>query len=217
MIKLGLFGRRARYLQKSLFVFAVGLLLGGAADDAMAALSDVQRLLSGQSKICANFTQKKSLRALNRPLTSKGRLVFIAGKGVLWRVQEPFAARVLIRSDSLIRWNDDGAAQKISVDQTPVFRALSDVFLALFSGNVSQLEDVFDIESRSLQSRWSLTLMPKTDLLATLIATVQASGDRFVDELLIEEKQGDRTTIQFSGITADSCTLEEAEKGYFAQ
>lgn len=185
--------------------------------DSDASLSDVQRLLGGQSVICAAFTQQKSLKALTRPLTSKGRLIFVAGKGVLWQVLEPFPARLLIKSDALIRWNDDGIAQKVNLDQTPVFRALSHVFLALFSGETDKLQDIFDVESQSARSKWRLTLVPRTKILAAIIATVRASGGRFVNEVLIEEKQGDRTSIRFTDINAESCKLGNAEKGYFAR
>lgn len=198
----------------SLVITAIITLAPLAAD---ASLSDVRRLLGGQSVICATFIQQKSLKALTRPLTSNGRLIFVAGKGVLWQVQAPFPARLLIKRDALIRWGDDGVTQKVNLEQTPVFRALSHIFLALFSGDTDRLTDIFDVESQSSQSQWRLTLIPKTETLSAIIATVRASGGRFVEDLLIEEKHGDRTSIRFSDIDAVSCQLGKAEKNYFAR
>lgn len=207
-------GKRLAGLSVFLSCTAFTILMPTASQATMA---DVQRLLGGQSVICASFVQQKSLKALTRPLTSKGRLIFVAGKGVLWQVLEPFPARLLIRSNALIRWNEDGEAQKINLEQTPVFQALSHVFLALFSGKTDKLQDMFVVESQSAQKRWRLTLVPRTKLLAAIIATVHASGGQFVEQVLIEENQGDRTSIRFGNIDADSCELGNAEKRYFAR
>ena len=182
-----------------------------------ASLTEVQRLLGGHSMVCANFTQEKLLKALNRPLISTGRLVFVTGKGVLWQVREPFPARLLIKSNFLTRWNDQGDAQNISLDQTPVFQALSHVFLALFSGKTEKLRDIFDVEIQSGQSAWRLTLVPKTKVIAAIMGRIHASGSRFVEDIFIEENRGDRTSIRFEDIESDTCTLGNAEKGYFAQ
>lgn len=192
-------------------------ILAFSPHPADASLADIKKLLSSHSSICANFTQRKSLKVLTRPLVSKGRLVYRAGQGVLWQVREPFAAQLLIKRDALFRWNDDGVIQKINVDQTPVFQALSDVFLALFSGDLSRLQDIFDVETQSTRLRWSLGLIPRTEHLAAIITSVEASGNQFVDELSIVEKQGDRTTIRFSEINGETCRLQDSEKAYFAQ
>ena len=179
-------------------------------------LSDIGRLLKKNSMICANFTQSKSLRALTRPLVSRGRLVFVAGKGVLWQVREPFPTRVLVKKDALIKWNDDGKPQRLGFGQTPVFGALSQVFLAVFAGDTNRLRETFEIESNVTQSNWRLTLTPRDAGFAEIIARVRASGGQFVDELRIEEGGGDRTLIRFTGMNTGSCKLSNAEKGYFA-
>ena len=144
--------------------------------EASDALSDIQGLLSKNSLICADFNQEKLLRVLMRPLVSKGRLVFVAGKGVLWQVREPFATQVLVKSDALIKWNDDGVPQRLSLGRAPVFRALSQVFLAVFTGKISGLQKTFEIVSHVSGARWRLTLVPRDPGFATIIARVRVSG-----------------------------------------
>ena len=193
----------------------IGAFLAIAPVEADNSLSDIRQLLAKNSVICADFTQNKSLRALTRPLVSQGRLVFVAGKGVLWQVREPFATQVLVKSDALIKWNDEGVPQRLSFGQSPVFRTLSQVFLAVFTGDINRLWKTFEIESDVRQSRWRLTLTPRDPGFAAIIETVRVSGGRFVDELLIEEGRGDRTLIRFSGMNEESCQLDNAEKDYF--
>ena len=187
-----------------------------AAADAEKSLSDIRKLLTVNSMVCGDFTQSKSLRALTRPLVSRGRLVFVAGKGVLWQVTEPFATQVLVKSDALIKWDDNGVPHQVNFGQTPIFHALSQVFLAAFAGDIDRLQEPFKLQTNSNQSNWQLTLTPRDPNFSAIITSIKVSGDRFVNEILIAEERGDNTHIRFSGVTADSCQLGDAEKGYFA-
>ena len=202
-------------------VLALGLVLGAtimaAPTDAAEPLSVISRLLSAHTRLCADFVQSKSLRALTRPLVTRGRLVFKADKGVLWRVRDPFPTQLLIKKDALIQWNDAGKAVRIGFDQSPVFGMLSRVFMAFFTGELTQLEDTFRIEPTMNMPNWQVTLTPRDSALAAIIAQVRADGNQFVDALHITEGGGDQTTIKFRKMTAQSCRLDDAEKAYFAQ
>ena len=179
-------------------------------------LTEIGRRLAKNSVICADFTQSKSLRALSRPLVSRGKFVFVAEKGILWQVREPFPSRVLIKKDALISWDGEGKPQRLSFGKNPIFRSLSRVFLAVFSGEIDRLRETFEIETAVSESNWRLDLKPLDTGFAAIIARIRASGTQFVDELRIEEGRGDQTVIKFSGMNTDSCLLDNAEKSYFA-
>ena len=166
--------------------------------------------------ICASFTQRKTLRALTRPLVSRGKLIFVAKKGVLWKVREPFPTQVLIKKDALISWDDQGKPQRLGFEKNPIFRSLSRIILAVFSGETDQLRQSFQIEATVSPSNWRLAMTPMDKRFAAVIARIDASGDRFVDALRIEEGRGDRTVIEFSDMDADTCRLDSAEKNYFS-
>ena len=200
--------------------FVIALTLGAALVSppsiAGDTLSGIKELLTRNSVICADFIQSKSLRALKRPLVSRGNLIYIAQKGVLWRVLEPFPTQVLIKSDALIIWNDDGKPQRNGFEQAPIFGALSRVFLAVFAGDVDRLRKTFEIEANLDKSNWRLKLTPRNAGFAAIIAHVRASGGKFVDEIQIQEGRGDQTLIKFTGMNTKSCKLDDVEKGYFA-
>jgi hypothetical protein len=205
---------------KTLFgVFALVLWASSAitsvrADDT---LSEISRTVVRNSIICADFIQKKSLRVLERPLLSTGKVHFVADKGILWQVREPFPTRLLVKRDALIKWNDSGEPQRLSFAQSPIFDALARVFIAVFTGEVEPLRKNFEIGSHMENSIWRLTLTPRDKSLAQIFKRVHASGGRFVDELGIEERRGDHTQIKFVNMNTTSCQLDESEKGYFAQ
>lgn len=196
---------------------ALGLVLGATAPtEASEPLSKISHLLAAHPKLCADFTQSKSLRVLTRPLVSNGRLVFLADKGILWRVRDPFPTQLLIKQDVLINWDDGGKAVRIGFDQSPVFGTLSRVFMAFFTGELTPLRDTFQINSHVNMPNWQVTLTPKDKAFAAIIAQVRADGGQFVDTLSIREGRGDQTTITFSNMTTQSCRLDDAEKAYFA-
>lgn len=199
------------------FILALFACLAFTPVQAADSLTAIREMLAKEALICAEFTQSKQMRALTRPLVSTGRLIFVARKGVLWQVRHPFATRILIKQDALIKWNDDGAAERISFGQAPIFRALSQVFLAVFDGDIEPLRESFKIDSDVTGSLWRLTLVPLDSRFAAIIATIRVSGGRYVEELLIQEGRGDRTLIRFAGAGTGPCRLREEEKNYFAQ
>jgi hypothetical protein len=172
--------------------------------------------LRGNLTLCAEFVQKKVMTALSRPLISKGRLIFLAGQGVLWRVMEPFPAKVLVKETEMIKWDEDGTARRLSYGQSPLFHALTQVFLSMFTGDLSRLETAFVVTPVQTGEDWRLTLSPNDPGFAKFISVIEVGGGRFVEELLISEPSGDKTMIEFINMDVDSCKLGEAEKATFA-
>lgn len=187
-----------------------GLFPGGPTQSAE--ISDIRRLLTHAPLICGGFTQSKSLKALTRPLVSSGRVVFAAGNGVLWQVTAPFPARALIRADALIRWDEDGQPKRTGFGQSPRFRALSDVFLAVFAGDTDRLAETFEVSVSVGPTAWRFDLKPRDEAFARQISGISVSGAQFVEELRFAEGRGDRTTILFRALTSEGCVLSDAER-----
>lgn len=196
-------------------ITAIGVSIGApaSADN----VSDIGKLLTSAPLICGTFTQSKTLAALTRPLVSSGRVVFAAGTGVLWQISSPFPSRALVKEDALIRWDSENKPKRSGFGQTPQYRALSDVFFAVFAGDTSRLAASFETETKIAAESWSLGLKPRDGEFATRISNIYVSGRRFVESLKITEAQGDRTEIQFKNLTADGCVLSSAETRSFAQ
>ena len=181
-----------------------------------AGLPDIRGVLIQAPLVCGNFTQSKSLKALTRPLISQGRVVFATGIGVLWQPTSPFPSQVLVKADALIRWDSENKPKRTGFGQSPQFRALSDVFLAVFAGDTSRLAAAFDTVASVGKKSWSLVLKPRDKGFAARISGIRVSGGQFVEELQIAEGQGDTTVIRFKDLTADGCALSDTEKDYLA-
>ncbi len=198
----------------SALLSAIFVLVAGSSP--AAEIANIGKVLTPAPLVCGAFTQTKSLKALSRPLVSRGRMVFVSGTGVLWQITSPFPSRILFKAEAVIRWGDDGVPKRTGFGRFPQFRALSDVFLAVFAGDTSRLETTFDASATVGTDNWTLALKPRDKDFAARISDIDVSGGRYVEELRITEGQGDRTVIRFSGLTADGCVLSAAEKGYLA-
>lgn len=198
-------------------VMALAAVLAAAAPTLGSEISDIRGLLTREPLVCGGFTQRKFLKALTRPLVSRGRVVYAEGKGVLWQVLTPFPARVLVKADALIRWDDDDRPKRTGLGKSPPFRALSDVFLAVFAGDTGRLSEAFEVDVVTTQGAWRFDLKPRDDVFAGQITGIRVSGDRVVKELELAEGRGDRTVIRFRDLTGDGCALSAAEKRYLAR
>ncbi len=207
----------------SRLALVLAVVLGTASGTAQAlgeqktTLSDISGQLVRGDMLCSDFEQEKHLRALARPLLSAGKLIFVVGQGVLWQVLTPYPARILVRSDELIRWDEDGNAHKSSAGKAPIFRALSSVFLATFKGHFEVLQDTFDLSATQAEGTWRLTLTPKDENLAAVITKVRVAGGRHVEEISVLEARGDQTLIRLRNPRVDGCKLNDTEKTYFAR
>ncbi len=180
-------------------------------------LSEISAQIVRGDILCSDFEQEKYLRVLARPLLSSGKLIFVAEQGVLWQVLTPYPARLLVRSDELVRWDDDGNAHKSGYGKTPIFRALSSVFLAMFRGHFEVLRDTFELSATQAEGTWHLTLVPKDETLAAAVSEVWVAGGRHVEEISILEPRGDHILIRLRNPRIESCKLEDIEKTYFAR
>lgn len=194
-------------------ILLAAMLSGGQAYGAD--LADMRRLLTKAPLICGGFIQQKFLKALTRPLVSRGTVRFSAGKGVLWQVTEPFPARALVTGDALIRWDENGKPSRSGFGQSAHFRALSDVFLAVFGNTTVRLAESFVVEVTVADAGWQLTLVPRDPAIAKWIVRIGVSGASFIKDLDLLESGGDRTLITFENLTGTGCALTDAEKRHF--
>lgn len=206
-----------RVLACSFLTLFLLTVLPVSSASAEASLAAMQARLVETEVLRADFRQEKAMQALNRPLVSKGKIVFVAGDGVLWQVLEPFASQILMRSGAVTEWDAEGQKRPGNGAANPVLGALTDVVLGVLSGNEDLLRQHFAFSAQPEEQGWQLTLQPKSQELGTAVTSVQVSGDRFVESVHVVEARGDTTTIHFSGFSTTPSELDEREKSYFAR
>lgn len=179
--------------------------------------SDVQKIfqqLSAISVVRANFEQHKKLASLNKTYVSKGTVLFSKNNGVLWQIQSPVKADLIVTPKKLVQKTQRTSSQ-IEVEKTP-YGSVATMFLQLMSGNEAALAKNFNVVSaKYTPTQWNVALTPKSSLFTKLFDRVDAEGQRYVNNLVIQEKGGNSTTIRFSQQTSQPQTLTATENALF--
>ena len=153
-------------------------------------------LLQTPKNVQGDFTQKRFLKSLSKPITTQGKFTLLAQKGLLWQMEKPFANQLRVKKDGIMQWDGKqwvangkmGQAEQISL------------FLGLLSGDISGLKSQFDVTLGGNAQHWHLTLTPSSLLMKQIFTDIQIQGDNVVKTIVLNEKQGDKTHIQFDHI-----------------
>ena len=163
-------------------------------------LSQLMAAFSGMPGLEARFVEEKRLGLLARPLTSRGRLWFARPGMLLRRTEQPHAAEVVI-TPSAVRLKDASGEQQIDLAARPDVRPFVESLTWLLAGDERALATVYHLEfvPRAAAGTWQLTLTPKAEPLAHLIAHIQIIGQGYVvSEIHVREKGGDETVTRIT-------------------
>lgn len=177
-------------------------------------LKQVFAQLGATPVVRAQFEQQKKLASLNKTYVSKGTVLFSKNQGVLWQIQSPVKADLVVTPRKLVQKTQRTSSQ-IEVDKTP-YGSVATMFLQLMSGNEAALAKNFNVVSANYSpTQWNVSLTPKSSLFKKLFVQVDAQGQRYVDSITILEQANNRTIIRFSQQMAQPQTLTAAENALF--
>lgn len=177
-------------------------------------VSQIFTQLSATPTVRAHFQQQKSLASLNKTFVSNGTVLFSKQNGVLWQIQNPVQASLIVTPKKLVQKTQRTFSQ-IEIDKSP-YGSVATLFLQLMSGNEAALVKNFNVVSANYSpTQWNVTLTPKSSLFKKLFVRVDAQGQRFVDRIVITEKANNATRIQFSQHTTQPVQMMASEDALF--
>jgi len=153
------------------------------------------------------------VKGFKRALKSRGHFTLAQGKGVLWRVEKPFASAVCV--DALGLWQVEGGPNAYS--RKPIHRGDMSLALGLMqkvlAGDRQALAGAFEVtEKPAAQGHWSLDLKPKEGALRQALRAIHVDGAKYVEAVQYEEVNGDRTRLRFSD-AREAAAVDASEKG----
>ncbi|NLR76098.1 LolA family protein [Leeia aquatica] len=158
----------------------------------------------------ATFVQEKQMAAFKKPLISKGRFVFVAGKGALWSLESPIKVSYIMQDDRVIEIDEQGKRLVRTSKEVPAIAQVSKVFRSLLGAQTQSLQDLFMVQANGQIDAWQMQLQPKPGPVAQFMKQVHMTGGRNVERIRIEETSGDATVITFQGVTeAEQLTGDE--------
>ncbi len=181
------------------------------------ALAQLQQRIAQVPVLRGEFVQEKQLQGFKHPLVSKGKLLVASAHGVVWVTQTPFPSELVLTRDRILTRQADGRSRvEVDARTQPALRSVNAMLFALMSGDVQALTARFNSQPVLLPAgSWRLLLTPKPGALAQAFSQITLKGDRYVRTVLIEERNGDRTRLQFSGLSETPAQLSSDEAHRF--
>lgn len=190
-------------------LLALGLLLavagGGAAatsegpgGDAGAQLDRLMSLMSQRQHGEADFSEKKYLSVLKRPLESSGLLIYDAPDHLEQRTTLPRPQSVVL--DHGIATMHIGQRERVlRLADYPQLAPLIDSIRATLAGDRAALESVFKIDFSGTLAQWQLRLEPRDAQLAATLKRIELQGQRdTVHEVQVWQSDGDHSVMSIT-------------------
>ncbi len=150
----------------------------------------------------ARFTEKKFLAVLDRPIVATGEMTYLPPDRLEKRTLTPRPELLLLDRDTL-SIERDKQRFSISLSQQPEARAFVDSIRSTLAGDRSALEKSYLLHLSGQPEKWTLTLLPSDQRIASLIQRIVVTGSR--NQILsIEYLQadGDRSLLNIEPIPA---------------
>lgn len=166
-------------------------------------LAELQKSLSGTTNVQSEFIQEKTLSLLQQTVVIKGRLAVEQPARLSWQVLEPIRYNMVLDGAVLRQWDETtGKVQTMSLAGNPVFKVVVTQLRAWFSGQFDLLTKDFDARADASAATPRIIFTPREGSFAfkviERVVLTFREDRRYIQDMLIEERTGDRTTMIFT-------------------
>lgn len=180
-------------------------------------LDELQQRFTEQPVVRAHFEQTRTIKDLPQPLRSSGEMLIARDNGLLWDQKAPFPMTLLLDDKRMVQTINGQPPQTITADNNPQMFQFNHLLRALFQADRKVLEENFRIDFKDLgNGRWSLVLTPTTTPLDKIFASMDLGGATYLESIVLNDKQGDRTDITLSRHQLTPASLTDDERQRFA-
>ena len=182
-------------------------------------LDTLQQRFTEQPIVRAHFEQTRTIKAMPQPLRSQGEMLIARDNGLLWDQKTPFPMQLMLTDTRMVQQVNGQPPQVITADNNPQMFQLNHLLRALFQADRRVLEQNFRIVLQDKgDNRWALRLTPITSPLDKIFASIDLSGQQFLETIQLNDQQGDRTDIALSQHRLTPATLtHDEQQRYSAQ
>ncbi|ASN16609.1 MULTISPECIES: LolA family protein [Pantoea] len=180
-------------------------------------LDDLQQRFTTQPVIRAHFDQVRTIKDMPQPLKSQGTMLIARDKGLLWDQTRPFPMQLLLDDKRMVQVINGQPPQTITAENNPQMFQFNHLLRALFQADRKVLEQNFRVDFADKgEGRWTLRLTPITTPLDKIFSSIDLAGKTYLEQIQLNDKQGDRTDITLSQHQLTPAQLTDDERQRFA-
>jgi len=189
--------------------------LAGAAGATTPELDEILRRMASTRGVEAPFEERKELALLVEPLETRGVIYFVPPDRFARFTTSPGASALIVAGEA-VQLREGPEARPVDLSGNRVARAFVENFVALWSGDREKLEALYRPELHGTRDACELRLVPRRAPLSEAIEAITLRGDReSMRELLVVERDGDRTTTRFGATRTDRVFTPEELRQIF--
>ena len=162
------------------------------------------------------FEQERFLVGFEAPLKTAGSFTLVAGGGLIWRAETPFAVTTVMSPAGLVQEVDGAKTMSLASARIPFMTKLYSMLSGALIGNWSDLESTFKIARSGDAKKWELRFTPIAADPAMPIEAILVSGRRLAEDVVVIRSNGDRDHLRFSGQSLETASPTSDELNLLA-
>lgn len=156
------------------------------------------QLTESPDQLQGEFKQEKYLAEFDTTLVSSGIFNYQRNKFIRWQTLMPIENELLMKPNSIRSSQDGDDLISLKADKDPATKILTEIFFAVLTADWYALSDYFFANGDYQNDRdWQVKLTPREQTLKQAINHVELSGDNLMRKVVLHEKNGDITRIDF--------------------
>ena len=175
------------------------------------------RTLADAKVLTGHFIHQKYLAEVPQPLVANGEFTYARGLGVYWHTQAPFDSVFMLTQTGIVQRDEGAETMRLSAHEQPAVRVIADIFLALFTLDVTSLSSSFDLFGKSQGERWIVGLRPKSAAIGSVFKQATITGAKDVEQIVLLDAHGDRTVIDLKDTQYSSAAPSAAVTALFGR
>ncbi|HEX4050346.1 MAG TPA: outer membrane lipoprotein carrier protein LolA [Steroidobacteraceae bacterium] len=166
-----------------------------SATAAASELAQLLRLFGQRSHAEARFEQSQYLAALTRPLQSAGTLSYRAPDHLEQHIETP-RSQLLVLDHGVLSMQLGRHRRSVPLADYPQLAPLLDSLRALFAGDLTTLQEHFELQLQGPLTQWQLRLTPRSAALHSQLREIRLRGERVqISEIELEQQDGDHSVM----------------------
>lgn len=200
-----------RFIKKFAAFFIAALVLtfiwfktAGAAETQDAArLEALAKRLNDFTSLEADFTQKRTLGAAGRTLTSTGTLSLTGDGAFSWVQKTPFVQTVSLKDGVFTIRYEDEAPEVMKAETHPAVLSAARLLTSVMRLDAAALQDAFDftlVGGEKPADAWTITLRARDEALGRILGTVTLKGSEYVESIRMSPSNDNVTDMILSNV-----------------
>lgn len=200
-----------RFIKKFAVFFIAALVLtfiwfktAGAAETQDAArLEALAKRLNDFTSLEADFTQKRTLGAAGRTLTSTGTLSLTGDGAFSWVQKTPFVQTVSLKDGVFTIRYEDEAPEVMKAETHPAVLSAARLLTSVMRLDAAALQDAFDytlVGGEKPADAWTITLRARDEALSRILGTVTLKGSEYVESIRMSPSNDNVTDMILSNV-----------------